>query len=214
LSSVSTLEIAQREIFEIPLHAPDAQAMRDRRVDLERLARDVLLFHRRERAQRAHVVQPVGQLDDDDADVFGHRQEHLAQVLDLRVLFRLVGDARQFGHAVDQRGDLLAEAIRDFLIRDDRVFDHVVQERRGDRRPVHLEVGQDAGHRERVLDVRLARGATLLAVRAGRERVDALEPRRVERGVVSANVRREIGDRHWRLFFFITGRRPKRLINT
>ena len=96
------IEVAQREILEIPLDLPDAQAMRDRRVDLDRLARDRLLLRRRQARQRAHVVQAVGQLDDDDADVLGHRHEHLAQVLDLRVFLRLVRDARQLGDAVDE----------------------------------------------------------------------------------------------------------------
>ena len=190
------VEIAQREIFEIPLHPPDAQAVRDRRVDLERLARDRLLLRRRQRRQRAHVVQAVGELDDDDADVLGHRQEHLAQVLDLRVFLRLIRDARQLGDAVDERGDLVAEARGDFFARDDRVFDDVVEQRGGDRRAVHLEIGQDRGDGERVLDVRLAGGPALLAMRALGDSVNTLEPRGIERGVVTADVLDEISDSH------------------
>ena len=45
-------------------------------------------------------MQAIGQLDDDDADVFRHREEHFAQVLDLRVLFRLIRNSRQLGDAV------------------------------------------------------------------------------------------------------------------
>ena len=36
--------------------------------------------------QRAHVVQAVGELDQDDADVVDHGQEHLAEVLGLALL--------------------------------------------------------------------------------------------------------------------------------
>ena len=40
-------------------------------------------FSYRHELQRAHVVQPIGELDDDDAPVVGHRYEHRAQVLRL-----------------------------------------------------------------------------------------------------------------------------------
>ena len=33
--------------------------------------------------ERAHVVQPVGELDDDDPPIISHGNEHRAQVLDL-----------------------------------------------------------------------------------------------------------------------------------
>ena len=164
------IEVAQTQVLEVPLDLPDAEAVRDRRVDLERLAGDRLLLGRRQARQRPHVVQAVGELDDDDADVLGHRHEHLAQVLDLRVFLRLVGDARELGDALDERGDLGAELRGDLFARDDGVLDDVVQERGGDRRPVHLQVGQDRGDRERVLDVGLARGAQLALVGSVGER--------------------------------------------
>ena len=47
------------------------------------------------------------------------------------------------------------------------VLHRVVQQRGGDGDVVEPEVGDDAGHRERVVDVRLARLADLLAVGVG-----------------------------------------------
>ena len=93
-------------------------------------------FCRRHGIERAHVVQPVGQLDQHDADVVDHRQEHLAQALGLlRVLARawtlaVVGrprDAAELGDAVDQPCDARAELGLDLLQRDRRVLDHVVE---------------------------------------------------------------------------------------
>ena len=51
-----------------------------------RLEGDALLFVRAEGPERAHVVEPVAELDEDDADVLGHGEEHLAQVLRLHAV--------------------------------------------------------------------------------------------------------------------------------
>ena len=56
-------------------------------------------------------MQPVGELDQDDPDVLGHRDHHLAVVLGLAVVAALEGDARELGHAVHELGDLLAELV-------------------------------------------------------------------------------------------------------
>ena len=65
---------------------PDAQTVRQGRKNLERFPRDALLLFRLHRAQGSHVVQTVRELDDDDPDVSGHGNQHLAQVLGLLVL--------------------------------------------------------------------------------------------------------------------------------
>ena len=67
--------------------------MRQRRVDLERL-RHLLLPA--EVLDRAEVVEPVGKLDRDDADVLRHRHDHLAVVLRLSVLAALEVDRVSF----------------------------------------------------------------------------------------------------------------------
>ena len=55
----------------------------------ERLARDAHPLVVRHGVHRAHVVQPVGQLDEDDAHVARHRQQHLAERLGLAFLARV-----------------------------------------------------------------------------------------------------------------------------
>ncbi len=105
----------EREILELPLERVDAQAVRDRRVDLERLLRLLDLLLLGQRADRAHVVQPVGQLDQDDAHVARHRDDHLAVVLRLGLIARGEGDPGQLGDAVDEVRNVLAEALVDLL---------------------------------------------------------------------------------------------------
>ncbi len=74
------------EVLELPLDLPDPEPLGQRGVDLHRLAGDPLLLVEGQRGQRTHVVEAIGQLDQDDPDVLGHRQEHLPDVLGLLLL--------------------------------------------------------------------------------------------------------------------------------
>ena len=82
------LEVAERQLLELVLELAHAEPVRDRRVDVARLLRDPRAPLLGQVVQRPHVVQPVGELDEDDADVVHHRQEHLAEALGLPLLAR------------------------------------------------------------------------------------------------------------------------------
>ena len=163
------VERLERDVLELPLQLVDAEPMCERPVDVERLAR---LLHLRLAApvlERAHVVEPVGQLDEDDPHVAGHREDHLAVVLRLRVLAALEADAGQLRDALDELGDLVAELVAHLLDRDLGVLDDVVHERGRDRLVVEPQLGADLGGAERVVDEVLARAALLALVRLGGE---------------------------------------------
>ena len=66
------------------------------------------------RAERAHVVQAVRQLDDDHANVVDHGQQHLADALGLPFLARGEIDLAQFGDAIHAARHFLAELLRNF----------------------------------------------------------------------------------------------------
>ena len=83
LAVVLGLEKLEREVLQLGLHAGHAEPVRQRRVDLARLERDAAPPLGRQVLERAHVVQPVAQLDDDDARVLRDRQQQLPVVLDL-----------------------------------------------------------------------------------------------------------------------------------
>jgi hypothetical protein len=136
------VEIAQAQVFQLPLDLPDAKPVRQRRENLGRLSRDQLLLLWLHIAERPHIMQPVGQLYEHDADIVAHRHEHLADVLDFLVddagalsagfLVQIDRDRLQFGDPVDQSCDCRAELFGQFVERDCRVFENVVHERGGD----------------------------------------------------------------------------------
>ena len=60
--------------------------MRDRRVNLHGFQRLVALLALGQELEGTGIVQSVGQLDQDNADILRHGEEHLAQVLELLLL--------------------------------------------------------------------------------------------------------------------------------
>ena len=177
------LRVQDREgqVLQLPLDRGHAQAVRERGEHLEGLARLLLLLLRRQEAHRAHVVQPVAELDDQHARVAGHRDDHLADGLGLRRVAQL--DLVELRDPVDEVRDLLAEVGAQLLQRVAGVLDGVVQQRRDQRDGVHPQLGQDRGHGERVGDVRVARLALLALVLGVGDVVGALQQRQVRLGV-------------------------------
>ncbi len=180
----------------------------DRGVNFQGFARDPLARLRPDRRERSHVVQPVGELDQDDAHVARHRQQHLAEILRLRVGLRLELDLVELGKTIHQLRHRLAEALGDLLLGDRRVLHHVVKEGGHDRLDVELPVGDDLGDGERMRDVRVAAQPELPLVSGVAELVGLFDSTDVARLQV-AEVLPEVGEgdrRHGLAFAPVTGR--------
>ena len=80
---------------------------------------------RKHRLQSAHVVQAVGQFDEQGAYIIMDRLQHLLVVVHLQrglvVLFFLLR------HHIDQRGHIFAKHFAQFLHRVIRILDYIVQ---------------------------------------------------------------------------------------
>jgi hypothetical protein len=119
------------------------EAVGERGVQVARLLRDALTLLRREPVERPHVVQAVGELDENDPCVLRDRQQELAVVLDLPLLRGVEREVADLRQPVDDLGDLAPELALDVLDRDGRVLDDVVDQSARDRHGVELKVGED-----------------------------------------------------------------------
>ena len=161
---LARMHVPERQVLELVLEAAHAQAVGDRRVDLHRLLGDGHLALVGEVLQRAHVVQPVGELDQHHAQVADHRQQHLAEGLRLLLLFGYVSIPGDFGDAVDQLRDVLAEHLLQLLLCGQGVFENVVQQADGNRRLIEVQICENVGNVERVDQIGFPRTAHLPAV--------------------------------------------------
>ena len=121
------IDILEGQVFQLAANLAHAEAVGDGRVDVQGLARDLLLAVFGQILQRAHVVQAVGQLDEHHADVIHHGQHHLAHVFGLRLFRRGEVNFADLGDAFDDVGDLLAEFGLDLVHGHRGVFHGVVQ---------------------------------------------------------------------------------------
>ena len=165
------VQVAEAEVFQLALHAGQTQAVCDGREDVERLFADRGRLVRLHVLHGPHVVQAVGQLDQDDPNVLGHGQHHLAEVLGLGLLLAAELELADLGDAFDHVGHFGPEQVVELLVGDQAVLHGVVQQPRGDGIHVHVHLCQDPGHRDGVDQVRLAAPAHLAGVGLAREDV-------------------------------------------
>ena len=156
-------------------------------VDIEGFTGDALAFFRLQVLQRAHVVEAVGELDEDDADVGDHGQQHLADVFCLMVFAVGELDLVELGDAFYDVSDLLVEALGDLRRGDVGIFYGVVQEAGCYGCRVHLEVGQDLTDFQGMNDVRLAGGALLVGVLLDAEGPGSPDDLKIVTGAVFVN---------------------------
>ena len=99
-------------------------------------------------AQRAHVVQPIGQLNEHHAHIFHHGEKHFAQRLRFLIgdalphIAELV-DALEFCHAIDHIAHRRAKVIFNISNIKLGIFGYVVQQSSGQCICIHAQIGQN-----------------------------------------------------------------------
>ena len=155
------VDVAEGEVFEFAANLAHAEAVRDGCVDVERLARDLLLPLRRQMLERAHVMQTIGQFDEDDANVVHHGEHHFAQVFGLLLFLGGEVDFADLGDALDDVRDLLAEFLAMSTMVTEVSSTESCKQAGGNGDRVHLHVGEHERDFQRMHEIRLARGAGL-----------------------------------------------------
>src|SRR5215210_8021262 len=106
------VEGGEGEVLELPLDRVDPKPVRKGGVDLQRLRRLPELRLALEVGDGPHIMQPVCELDNDDAHVATHRHDHLPQRLGLRLLQIPRRKPLELGDPVHDLGDLIPEPSR------------------------------------------------------------------------------------------------------
>ena len=156
--------VAEGQVLQFAEQAVQPQPVGDGGVDLDGLVGDAHLTVAADGIERAHVVQSVSQLDQDDAHVTRHGQQHLAEGLGLGGFAAAELHLVELGQAVDHLGHDAAELLVEFGLADGSVFQRVVQQGGAQGVRVELPAGADERHRDGMGDVGFAAGALLAAV--------------------------------------------------
>ena len=173
-------EKLEGQVLQLPLDGRQPQAMGDGGIDVARLQRDSPLLGRPQVLERAHVVEPVGELDEDHPGILDHRHQQLAVVLDLPFRIRPEAHAPDLGHAVHDPRHLGAELGLHIGQVDGGVLHHIVDQARGYGSGIQTEFRQDGGDTDGVGDIACAGGAPLAGVCFGRDPVGPLDPADVQ----------------------------------
>ena len=121
-----------------------------------------LLFVASHVAERPHIMKPVCQFYDDDADIFCHGQEHFTHAVELLVFFCTIIKPAQFRYAIDQKCDFLAELGFDIIQRQSRVFHYVMKKRSRNGRRIDFHFCQYLRHCQRVDNIRFTTDPVLI----------------------------------------------------
>ena len=127
--------------------------MGNRCVDIEGFPGDAPTLVGADRIQRAHVVQPIGQFDQDHADVARHRQQHLAKTFRLLLSLGREIEPIEFRKPVDEIRDFVTKFLDQLLFRDTLILHHIMQERGAQGIHVKLPARTNFGYRDRVGNV-------------------------------------------------------------
>ena len=149
LSVLLRVDVPQRQVLQLLHDRIHTQSLRQWGIEETCLGSDLGLLRLRHTVEGTHVVQPVGDLDEEDADVLGRGDQQATDVLQLTggvigLRHHLHKDlARELRQSIDDAGDRVPKHIADVLHRVLRVLHHVVQQcrRDGGAAEAHLRAG-------------------------------------------------------------------------
>ena len=103
------VQVAERKVLQFAFYPGDTEAVGHRRVNIKGFFGNAALLGFRLILQGPHVVQTVGQLDQDHPDIVRHGKQHLAEIFRLALFLGLEMDLADLGDAIDEICHLGAE---------------------------------------------------------------------------------------------------------
>ena len=165
----------KRQILQFAINIIETQPVGDGNVHLHRLARNPTTLVDGHCIERAHIVQSVGELHENDAHIARHGQQHLAKIFCLLLNLTLKFDLVEFRQAIDKRRHRRAEALNQFVFANILILHHIMQQGRHDRLCIELPFGANFGNGNRMRNIRLARFTNLTQMHFIREAIRFLD---------------------------------------
>ena len=147
----------EAEILHFPTKPSDPESVGEGRVDIATLDGHSLLGFSVELVEVAEVVQSVGEFDEDDAQIFGKREQDRAEVFGPGLLRRVEDVVLDLSDAFDEGCDFLSEFLSQGGEGSGLFVDGFVKETGGDRCRTDVDVDENFRDRESVLDQGFAR---------------------------------------------------------
>ncbi len=149
------------EFFKLCAKIVNTETVGNGDVDIQSLQGNTTTLLRRHHTQCPHIVQSIRQLYQDDPDILGHRQNHLAKTGRLGFGFGAEVDLAQLTHTIHQIGDLLVELLGHLLLAHLGILDNIMEDCRHQTLMVDAHICKNPGHRQRVKYVGLTTFALL-----------------------------------------------------
>ncbi len=124
--------VLETQVFQLSFDSVESQTIRQRSVDVLRFSCNFKLFCGRHRTQSSHVMQPICNLYQDNANIFRHRQQKLSEIFCLRRCLFPKNTARNLRQTIYYLSDLLSEQIFYIFNCILGVFNYIMQQSRTD----------------------------------------------------------------------------------
>ena len=179
------IDEAEGDLLQLLAHALHAHAPGQRRIDFHRLLGDAHALVLAHMVEGTHVVEPVGELDQENANVLRNRQQQLAQILGLLGLLGNKVQLLELGQPFHQLAHVRTEQFVDLGAGRGGILDRVVQQGDRDGRLVEMHVGEDGSNFERVRKIGIAGSTLLVAMLLHGINIGLVEQRLVDVGLVA-----------------------------
>ncbi|CRI65006.1 hypothetical protein THIOKS12210051 [Thiocapsa sp. KS1] len=156
------VEVAQAQVFELPLDLPDTQPVGERGIDTLGVACDLGPAFRIQVLDGPHQVHALGEHDQHHPNVFGDAEQQAAQILLVLVLVLRrddgvhVGDLADTGQVSDHAGNPGTESLFELRLGQVAVAQAAVEQGRDQGLGVHPQTRQDVRGGEHMADMGLA----------------------------------------------------------
>jgi hypothetical protein len=187
-------KIHESDIFEFGLDPVDTQTAGKRRIDVEGFLGYFDLLFLGLKLEGTHVVEPIAQLDEDDANVIGHGQNHFPGVFGLTRLGAPECKSAQFCYALHDLGDPFTKQLEEVFSGCFRILYGVMEQTRRHRDRVQLQLREESGHLQGVRKIGLPGKPHLAFMDAGRINVGPFHKIQVCAGIIGTDAVQDVGD--------------------